>query len=242
MTTTDGPASRPSLPTEFSLREHAAYFSAFDALVLADLHVGRGAASDVEFPVGERAHLRDRLESLLDAFEVETVVFAGDVLQRHDYVPDVARETLEALVAVVDDAGAEVVATPGNHDPQLPGVLDAPTPATHSLGDVVVCHGHEPPATGGSLYVVGHDHPAIEIAGRKRPAYLYGVDAYRGGDVLMLPAFTDLAAGVTVNRMYASDFASPFVADADAFRPVVRDADADETLWFPRLAELRSHL
>jgi len=242
MTTAESPPASIEHAAEFSLRDHAVYFPSVDALVVSDVHVGRAEASDVEFPVGERAHLVERLESLLERFAPETVVFAGDVLQRYDYVPDVARETLDALVGVVDDAGAALVATPGNHDPQLPGVLDAPTPATHTLDDVVVCHGHEQPESDGALYVVGHDHPAIEIEGRKRPTYLYGVDAYRGGDVLMLPAFTELAAGVTVNRMYGSDFASPLVADADAFRPVIRDADADETLWFPPLGELRPHL
>jgi metallophosphoesterase superfamily enzyme len=225
-----------------AFRDNAVWLERHGTLVVADLHVGRAAASNVEFPVGERAHLRDRLEGLLAAFDPEAVVFAGDVLERYDYVPERARKTLDELVALVAEAGADLVATPGNHDPQLPGVLDAPTPATHQVGDVVVAHGHEAVDRDGALYVVGHDHPAIEIAGRKRPAYLYGEDAYRGGDVLMLPAFTELAAGVTINRMTAREFASPLVRSVEDFRPAVRDPDADETLWFPALGDLRAHL
>lgn len=226
-----------------AFRDNAVWFEDSRTLVLADLHVGRAAASNVEFPVGERAHLRGRLAGLLDSFAPETVVLAGDVLHRHDHVPASARETLDELVGLVADAGGDLVATPGNHDPQLPGVLDAPTPATHALGDgVVVAHGHETVDADADCYVVGHDHPAIEIAGRKRPTYLYGTDAYRGADVLLLPAFTELAAGVTINRMVAADFSSPLVRSVDDFRPAVRDPDEGETLWFPPLGELRPHL
>jgi metallophosphoesterase superfamily enzyme len=228
---------------DLQFRDRAVYLPASDTLVLADLHVGRADASNVEFPVGERAHLRDRLDGLLDAFAPETVVFAGDVLQRFEYVPAVARDTLDELAGLVADAGATLVATPGNHDPKLPGVLDAPTPDTCRVDDdVVVCHGHEPPDEDASLFVIGHDHPTIEIEGQRRPTFLYGESTYRGGDVLLLPSFTELAAGVVVNRMRTGDFSSPLVGNADALRPVVYDADADEPLWFPRLGHLRAHL
>lgn len=239
---------------DIAFRDRAVFFPRSDVLVLADLHVGRADASDVDFPVGERAHLRDRLAALLDAFAPETVVFAGDVLHRFEYVPAVARETLDELVDVVAAAGADLVATPGNHDPQLPGVLDARTPACYRFDDVVVCHGHEPPGeaagfdagdastTDASLYVVGHDHPTIDIEGQRRPTYLYGPGTYRGRDVLVLPSFTELAAGVEVNGMWTDDFSSPLVTNANALRPVVYDADTDEALWFPPLRALRAYL
>jgi hypothetical protein len=228
---------------ELVFRDRGLYLPESDALVLADLHVGRADASDVAFPVGERTHLVDRLTALVDAFAPETVVFAGDVLHSFEFVPRVAEETLDALVAVVTGADATLVATPGNHDPQLPGVLDAATPDAYRLADeVVVCHGHEPPDVSGDLYVVGHDHPTIRIEGHRRPTYLYGERQFRGGDVLALPSFTELAAGVEVNRMRTDDFASPLVTNANALRPVVYDADADEPLWFPPLGDLRTHL
>lgn len=245
---TRGGASADPARDDLVLRDRAAYFAESDVLVLADLHVGRADASDVDFPVGERAHLCDRLDALLEAFVPETVVFAGDVLQRFEYVPAVARETLDALVELIADADATLVATPGNHDPQLAGVLDAPTPPSYCFDDVLVCHGHDSPAVDApgadapGLYVVGHDHPTIDIEGQRRPAYLYGPGAYRGGDVLMLPNFTELAAGVEVNGMWTSDFSSPLVTDANALRPVVYDADADDALWFPPLGDLRPHL
>jgi len=60
--------------------ERAAFFPAHDALVVADLHVGRGEASAVSFPVGEREDLLARLDELLSRFDPDTVVVAGDAV------------------------------------------------------------------------------------------------------------------------------------------------------------------
>jgi metallophosphoesterase superfamily enzyme len=106
----------------------------------------------------------------------------------------------------------------------------------HRLADgTLVCHGHEAPDAEADRYVIGHDHPAIRIEGKRRPCYLYGEGAYRGGDVLALPAFNPLATGTLVNRLDRHDPASPLLADVRAFRPVVWDEAAEETYVFPPL-------
>ena len=234
-----------------ALRDRAAYLRPTDALVLADLHLGRAAASSVAFPLGERADLRDRLADLLDRFEPATVVLAGDVLHEFGRVGAEAEDGLTSLAEICRDAGAEPVAVAGNHDTLLADAWDGPVRDEYRLHhgegaespdagpDTLVCHGHEEPAGEADLYVVGHDHPAVEIEGRKRPCYLYGPGTYRGADVLVLPAFTRLAAGRTINGMRTRDFASPLVTDADALRPLVSDEDAEETLTFPPLGRFR---
>jgi metallophosphoesterase superfamily enzyme len=226
------------------VRDRACYLPAADALVLSDLHVGKAAASNVEFPLGERTNLSERLAALVTAFDPAEVVLAGDLLEAFDHVPHGVEETVDRLTATARDAGATLVVTSGNHDGLIDAVHDGTAPAEHRLADdeTVVCHGHESPEEDADRYLVGHDHPAIEIEGKKRPCYLVGEGVYRGADVVMLPAFTRLAAGVTVNAMRASDFASPLVTDPDAFRPVVWDADAGEALEFPPLGELRPYL
>jgi hypothetical protein len=246
-------------------RDRAVYLPAEDALVVADLHVGRDAASAVELPLGERADLTDRLADLLAAFDPAEVVLAGDVLHAFDRVPEGVPETVAALRGAVAAADADLVAVRGNHDAMLDSVLDSTveTREQYRLGDTVVAHGHAEPeapeqsgdeaaddgTAGGAdchggvdRYVVGHDHPAIEIEGVRRPCLLYGPGTYRGADVLMLPAFNRLAPGTTVNGMGTRDFQSPVVTDADALRPVVRDPEAGETLSFPPLGELRKML
>ena len=224
------------------LRARAAYFETFETLVVADLHVGRDESSDVSFPLGERDDLADRLGALLAHFRPETVVFAGDVLHTFGRATDRAADAVVALADRCRTAGAEPVLVRGNHDTALEGVWSDETHDAYRLNGVVVAHGHEDPSVDADCFVVGHDHPAIEIEGKRHPCFLYGEGVYRGADVLMLPAFNRLAAGVAVNRMGPGDFQSPLVADLDAFRPAVYEADAQETLWFPPLGEFRSML
>lgn len=268
--------------TALAFRDRAVYLPAARTLVLADLHLGRDATSEVSLPLGERADLTKRLRALLEHFSPATVVFAGDVLHSFSGVPGEAAETVDALLRAVASAGAAAVVTPGNHDAMLEGVWHGRTVPEHRIdvrlttdgiregtderpgdepgdepdrspgspvdsgtrarGEGLVCHGHRVPEGAAGLYVVGHDHPTIEIEGQRRPCYLYGSAIHRGADVLMVPAFNRLVTGVAVNRMRTSEFQSPLVADADAFRPVVRDEDADETLWFPPLGKFRSML
>ena len=128
----------------------------------------------------------------------------------------------------------------GNHDAMLGSVWSGRVHDAYRVGDVVICHGHEVPDADAERYVVGHDHPAIEIEGRRRPCFLRG--PYGDAEVVVLPAFTRLAAGAVVNGMSARDFRTDLVTDADALRPMVYDADAGETLQFPPLGEFRRML
>ena len=249
-------------------RDRAVYFRRAQTLVVADLHVGRGEAADVEFPLGEASDLRERLDTLLAAFDPEAVVVAGDVLHQFARVSDAVDRSLAGLREACLDAGARPVLVAGNHDAMLSSVWTGDTheryelsPRDDSGGDngrepadddylpqttpepVVVRHGHEAPpdaeAADAGLYVVGHDHPTVEIQGRRRPCYLFVPDAVAGTPALMLPAFNRLPAGVTINGMSGDDFQSPFVTDAGSVHPVVWDPESDDRLSFPRLRELR---
>lgn len=232
----------------FRFRDRAVVLPAADALVCSDLHLGRGEASDVEYPVGDATDLAARLRKLLSADSPTEVVFAGDLLHEFRRASLRTSRSLSKLADVCREAGATPVLVAGNHDAMLPEVWNGPVRDAYALeadGErVVVRHGHETPPRDddADCYVVGHDHPTIAIEGHRRPCFLFGPDHYRGADVLMLPSFTRLAAGVEVNGMGTRDFDSPFVTDADGLRPVVRDADAGETLSFPPLGAFRRML
>jgi len=225
---------------DLQLRDRAAMLG--DVLVLADLHVGRGAASNVELPVGEGEEMVERFDALCGRFEPDEVVVAGDLLHSFDTVPVMVEETFAGLRAAARDVGARIVVTPGNHDTMLDAVWNGPTTPEYRVGDTVVCHGHVDPAEDADRYVVGHDHPTISIEGQRHPCYLAGDGVDDGADLVMLPAFNRLLAGVEVNGMSAAEFMSPLVRDADALAPLVRDEDADETLRFPPLGEFRHRL
>lgn len=159
----------------FELADRAAYLPAADALVVADLHLGRDDASNVEFPLGERERLPDRIAALCDRFDPATVVLAGDVLHAFDSVADHAREAFERVASAVEEAGAAFVPVAGNHDTMLAEVAGTEPPEEYRLDDgTVVCHGDALPASDAPRYVVGHVHPAIVIEGERRPCYLFG--------------------------------------------------------------------
>jgi putative SbcD/Mre11-related phosphoesterase len=213
-----------------------------DTLVLADLHVGRGAASNVELPVGEGADMVERFEQLCARFDPAEILVAGDLLHSFDTVPRLVESTLGGLKAAARERGARLVVTPGNHDTMLDTVWSGETPAEYRIGETVVCHGDVEPEADAERYVVGHDHPTITIEGQNRPCYLAGEGVYRGADLLMLPSFNRLVAGVPVNEMSSSDFMSSLVTDADALSPLVWDDEAGDALRFPPLGEFRHRL
>jgi Predicted ICC-like phosphoesterases len=213
-----------------------------DVLVLADLHVGKAAASNVEVPVGAGTDMVERVATLCERFDPHAVVVAGDLLHSFNTVPRLIEETLDGFREATREVDAEVVVTPGNHDTMLDVVWGGTTTGEYRVGDTVICHGHVEPDAEADRYIVGHDHPTITIEGHTRPCYLAGEAVYRGADLLMLPSFNRLVSGVEVNEMSATDFLSPMIRDADALAPVVRDTSRDETLAFPPLGAFRRHL
>lgn len=226
---------------EFEFDDRAVYLPSTGTLVCADLHVGRDASSDLQVPVGEHEDLTARLGGLLERYDPTEVIFAGDLLHSFDRVPTGASTTLSAISELAgDDRQIRVVS--GNHDTMLGELWDGtPTAEYHVDAKTVVTHGHVAPETDTARYVIGHDHPTIEIEGVRRPCYLYDPSQYEGAEVLMLPSFSRLPAGVVVNDLSASDFQSPFVTDAGALRPIVLD-DAGDVHEFPPLRELRQYL
>ena len=228
---------------DVAFADRAAFLESSETLVLADLHLGRGASANVCLPLTED-DIPARLAALCEWFSPTEIVLAGDVLHAFSHLPEGARETFRRVEDIAEDAGAELVVTPGNHDAMLDSVWEGPSESEHRVGQTAILHGHDPPeiedGDGIARYVVGHDHPAIRIEGHRRPCFLFGRNVYAHADVLMLPAFNRLAPGVVVNGTYSLQ--SPLVTDLGEFRPVIRDEEGDETLEFPPLGEFRSLL
>ncbi|MFB6081876.1 MAG: metallophosphoesterase [Halanaeroarchaeum sp.] len=236
-------ATAASLGTmgSYVLADRAVVLPERETLVLADLHLGRDATSEVELPLGERDDLRDRLAALLERFEPETVVLAGDVLHSFETVPERVPATIDALRSTVTDAGATVRVVAGNHDTMLASLVDSPVQGRHRIDDeTVVVHGHELPDVDADRYVIGHEHPAIRIEGARHPCALDCSEQVGGASVFVLPSFTRLAKGTVVNRMTAADSMSPLLTDLDACRPIVSTDDGP--LRFPPLGEFRDLL
>lgn len=223
--------------------DRAVYLPTADALVAADLHLGMTVSDAIDAPIDEGPGIVDRLADLLDRFEPSSLVLAGDVLHAFDAVPRAASAAVAAIEALVTDADVDLEALAGNHDAHLPAILTEPPADSLELPDgTVVCHGHEPPTAAGRRYVVGHDHPVIEIEGRRRPCFLYGRAVYGDADVLALPPFSSAVRGSAVNDWTDGDPLSPFLTRVSRFYPLVCDRESGATLTFPELESLQPYL
>ncbi|MFW5900322.1 MAG: metallophosphoesterase [Halodesulfurarchaeum sp.] len=221
--------------------DRAVWVPEAETLVLADLHLGRVRQSNVEFPIGETPDLLERLTRLGDRYEPTQVVIAGDLVHAFDTVPYGVAESLRELVDAVTAIGAELSVTSGNHDGPLAHFAVIDPVESHRLDSAtVIHHGHERPTKQADRYIIGHEHPAVTMEGQRRPCFLECWDQLAGAAVLVLPAFSRVALGTPVNDMTAADSMSPLLTDLDSCRPVVRTAD--DTLSFPPLDTLRSHL
>lgn len=219
----------------------AAYVPELDVAVVSDLHVGLADAARREgtgVPFDEGMVLEKAVRDVLTRFEPSTLVFNGDVQHSFGGMGD-ARATVRRLRRVAESY-AETVFVEGNHDTNLDAVVE--TCDWHKEGGVVFTHGHTIPLDlpDASLYVVGHDHPTVEIEMQKQACFLYGPFDRREAHVLVTPALNPLCEGVVVNEMRASDFLSPFIEGFDEFRVAV-EAD-DEVLRFPPIREFRRML
>ena len=225
---------------DIAFRDRAVYFDATETLALADLHLGRAATSNVDAPLDEAGDIHARLAALIDQFDPQQVVFAGDILHSFSTVPRGVEEAVTDLSEQCRTAGCEPIAIEGNHDTQLESVWPGSIHESVRLADgTVICHGHAEPDRRGERYLIGHDHPAISIEGKRHPCLCVDPTGYRGRELLVVPAFTRLAGGVELNRLRADALQSPLIESVDSLQPHVRDAESETTLQFPPLGEFR---
>ena len=225
---------------DITFRERAVYLEATETLVVADLHLGRAATSAVDVPLEEAGDIHARLAGLLERFEPRQTVFAGDMLHSFSTVPAGVDETVDELYRQSREAGCEVRALEGNHDRLLAAVWPEKVEKSVRLADqTVICHGHTEPDRDGERYVIGHDHPAINIEGKRHPCLCVDPTGYRGRELVVLPAFTRLAGGVELNRLRADALQSPLIKSVESLQPHIWDADDETALQFPPLGEFR---
>jgi hypothetical protein len=145
----------------------------------------------------------------------------------------------------------ETVVLKGNHDNYLIRVTKKHGAELHEeweLGDFYFFHGHRLPSgldeSGARFIVMAHEHPAIALfdelgTKEKVGCFLYGT--VKGRNLLVLPAFSTLAAGSEVNLTPKEDLLSPFLRQRVEIDNLYVVGIAPETgcLKFPKLQKLR---
>ena len=156
--------------------------------VVADVHLGyewsRGSGGDV-VPSHSLAETIASLGPLLDRASIARLVVAGDLVES----PRPCRKTaadLARLRSWLEVRGVELALVLGNHDPQW----HPRPPSTLDVGGWTIAHGHRPIDAGRTI--TGHDHPILRVGRTAARCLLVGPSA------IVLPAFTDNAAGLNV--------------------------------------------
>lgn len=197
------PECAPTLRSHVSVAGHslrplaagALYWEAEDTLLVADLHLEKGAAFaalGMLLPPYDTRSTLQRLSTVIRAVDPGRVVALGDSFHRSEGAESLAGEDLAFLVKLQQDREWYWIC--GNHDPHLPARIGGTVCATLVIAGVTLRH--EPSAAISSREIAGHLHPVARIARR-------GVAIRRrcfatDGERLVMPAFGAYAGGLNL--------------------------------------------
>ncbi len=201
----------------------ALYHPGLDLLALSDLHLGLEGSMTYEgsyVPQFQLGEVKEDIETAVEETGASRVLLNGDL--KHEFSTtrfseeDEIREMAEHLTGLVE----EVLAVKGNHDTFIEHILSdhgIGLEPYHSEQGVLFTHGHRPiermePGSYGTL-VIGHEHPALALEDEigvteKVDCFLYG-EMRNGKKIIVLPAFSKISGGSTVNRVPQGELLSP---------------------------------
>ncbi len=191
-------------------------------VAIADLHVGMESGLEREgfhIPRMQTATMRDSIQRIVDRFSPDRIVVVGDL--KHEFSRNLEQEWNEvrSLLSFLRE-NAEVSLVRGNHDNYLRTIasrLGIEMGEFYSAGKVTFAHGHLDNSS--RPLVIGHEHPSIKIIDRvgasiKLPCFVH----LKKEGILVMPAFSPLAAGVDMARIESSECLSPILRGRDLRR------------------------
>jgi DNA ligase-associated metallophosphoesterase len=205
------PETAPTLRSSLDVAGHALkplvagalYWEAEDTLLVADLHLEKGAAFaalGMLLPPYDTRSTLSRLGKLIAALDPARVIALGDSFHRSECADHLVGEDHAFLTKL--QKGRDWFWICGNHDPHLPATVGGTVCATLTMRGITLRH--EPSEEPSAPEIVGHLHPVARIA--RRGAVIrrrcFATDGYR----LVMPAFGAYAGGLNVLH--------------EAFRPV----------------------
>lgn len=207
------PETAPTLRSHLTVGDHtlkplvagALYWEAEDTLLVADLHLEKGAAYAARgmlLPPYDTRSTLSRLGKIIAAVDPSRVVALGDSFHRSECADNLVEDDFAHLLKL--QRGRDWFWICGNHDPHLPESVGGTICATLSIGGVVLRHEPSDEATGPEI--VGHLHPVARISRRGTVVRrrCFATDGRR----LVMPAFGAYAGGLNVLH--------------DAFQPLFR--------------------
>jgi DNA ligase-associated metallophosphoesterase len=173
----------------------ALYWEAEDALLVADLHLEKGAAYaalGMLLPPYDTRTTLQRLAKVLDAVKPGRVVALGDSFHRSKGAARLSDDDLALLTRL--QKGRDWYWICGNHDPHLPPTIGGTICTTLTICGVTLRH--EPSVQAVEREIAGHLHPVARIA--RRGAVIRRRCFATDGSRLVMPAFGAYAGGLNV--------------------------------------------
>ena len=177
-----------------ALPEGALFWEERRTLVVADLHLAKGAAfarRGVPLPPYDSTRTLERLEALTRSLCPFRVVSLGDAFHREGGVLDLDPQDLGRLQALT--GACEWLWVAGNHDPSPPEGLGGRSTTVLDLGGILLRHA---PAGDALPEIAGHLHPKarLRVRGRSIARPCFASDQER----VLLPAFGSFTGGLDV--------------------------------------------
>jgi len=172
----------------------ALYWESEDTLLVADLHLEKGAAfaaRGMMLPPYDTRSTLQRLAACLDHFSPRRVVALGDSFHRSELAGRLSADDREELAAL--QRGRDWYWILGNHDPDLPESIGGFVCRSLMIGGITLCH---QPSLSRAPEIAGHLHPVARIARRGEGIRrkCFATDGHR----LVMPAFGAYAGGLNV--------------------------------------------
>ncbi|MEM7397370.1 MAG: ligase-associated DNA damage response endonuclease PdeM [Pseudomonadota bacterium] len=197
------PETAPTLRSHLTIGKHslqplaagALYWREQKALLVADLHLEKGAALAARGmllpPYDTRATL-SRLGKIIEALDPKRVVALGDSFHRGECADRLVDDDFELLRSL--QKGRDWFWICGNHDPHLPDSVGGTVCGSLTIEGVVLRH--EPSGEARAPEIVGHLHPVARISRRGTVVRrrCFATDNSR----LVMPAFGAYTGGLNV--------------------------------------------
>ncbi len=237
---------------EIVAQQPALLLKDFGALVIADLHIGLEAALEKEgihLPVSSYSRMKEQLALLLEQVDADRLIILGDL--KHEFGEPSVQEWVEVkdLLSWLQAEKIRVEVVRGNHDNYVIWILKKFEVPLHDpallLGSIFMFHGHktvEIPSSAEAI-IIAHEHPAISIkddSGAKFKFKCFLLGSYQGVPLAVVPSYSPLASGVSVNEISPEEFLTPLLREVeiDEFTPFVVEPGAG-VYQFPPIKFLR---
>jgi putative SbcD/Mre11-related phosphoesterase len=202
------------------------YLPETDLLVVSDLHLGLEKTMTFKgnyIPQGQLEQLKDDLKKAREETDAERILVNGD-LKNQFKTSYSENEEVKELANFLNFNFEEVIVIEGNHDTFLESVLEErgiEMKTSHIENKILFIHGDQPveeldiDTEEFDTVVIGHEHPAIALTDdigvkEKIPALLYG-EMENGKKIIVLPAFSKIANGTSVNEVPKKELLSPLL-------------------------------